>query len=70
MEEEIPLFFYNKSEDDKKALKKLIKSNIKCKFIGPIDDKDTPFLYYNTMSFYGLKAVELFIERWKKENQN
>ncbi|MHA1795241.1 MAG: hypothetical protein ACTSUK_03955 [Promethearchaeota archaeon] len=71
MKDEKPILFKGKGIENRLAYLKLCESEIQFK-VADVDDPDTPFLYYDTMSFYGLKAIELFIKRWhenrKKDN--
>lgn len=65
MKEEVPIFFYNTGKEDNEAMNAIMDANIKCKFIGPIEDDTTPTLSFESMTFYGVSGIESFIKIWK-----
>ena len=66
MKKNKPICLYTSLDKDKKSLDKILNSGIKCNFYGPVVIKDSPIVFFNSMTFYGLSGTESFIKQWEK----
>jgi hypothetical protein len=67
MSKPVPRLFFNTSDEDKEAVRELLKAGVHCEFSGPIAEERTPLLVYNSMRWYGLDGIKEFIKRQKVE---
>lgn len=60
------LLWGDNNEEDMKAIKLLKEAKIDFYDTGPIGDTKTPLLFWQGKEYHGLKAIELFINQYKK----
>jgi hypothetical protein len=58
-----PIFFFNGTNEDRKAFKELLEARVQFELGGPIAEERTPFLLCASMRYSGLSAIREFIKK-------
>jgi len=61
-----PVLYFGIEEEDAKAYQAVVRSGIRCQFVGTMDPTvPTPVLDYRYHGYQGIKEIRRFIKRMK-----